>query len=176
MNEKLAELEKVKKILEDAYGSDRFVYKKFKIEGDEKNGYKLTFSCDCYFEPIFSMFTFRDYGVLHFEVDPGYSETDRVIISSGNVEVLEKLTLLKKWPQDAKELGKQLELLGCKLIPKEPETGPIIIDEIETRHVVSRKRWNAYWASKGQTGPTSGWEIPTFAQIMAATENFVDSE
>ncbi len=172
---RLERLMKIKVILDSAFGSWPMVYKPFTIQGSREDEYKLTFSCDTYFEPIFMMFVFQDYGVLKFKIEYAGSETDRVVISDGSVEVLEKLNKIVDW-QKKNDLENILIGLGCKKIPREPETGPIIIDEIEKQYVVSRGRWNAYWASKGQTGPTSAWEMPTYATIMATTASYIDEK
>ena len=113
------------------------------------------------------MFALSDYDVLQLRVECERSETDRVIISDGDVDVLKKLPL-----QDGANELKQF--LSQTLAPKsrQPETGPIIIDEIDRQYFVSRNRWNAYWASKGLTGPDSAWTMPTYATICAATPDF----
>lgn len=165
----LVRLVEIKSILEKAYANCSFIYRRFEITKDAIDGYQLAFSCDSYFDPIFSMFALSDYGVLQLQVECERSETDRVIISDGDVEVLKKLPL-----QDgADELRKFLsETLGYKPKPRQPETGPILINEIDRQYFVSRDRWNAYWASKGLTGPDSAWTMPTYAAICAATPEF----
>ena len=176
MSEKLARLNEIKKILHKAFGNWSYIYRPLKIEVDTENDYKLTFSCDCYFEPIFMMFKLFDYGVVKMKIEYGGSETDRIVISDGNVEILQKLDQIEKWAEntglDNAKLEKHLLSFGCKKIEKVPETGPIIIDELDHQYTISRARWSAYWATKGQTGPANGFEIPTYETIMKVTAEF----
>ena len=176
--ERLARLEEIKNIFQKEFGGWRTIYKPLQIEKIEQNAgaednYQLIFSCDCYFEPIFLMFMLSDYEIVEMKVRAGCREIDHVTISDGNLNILRQLDAATNWAQKS-DLEKLLTSFGCKKIEKEPDTGPILIDEDEHQYLISRARWNAYWASKGLKGPSSGWEIPTYAQIMEATKDFVE--
>lgn len=162
MTEQLCE---IKNILQRAWGNYWTVYKQFEIDNS-----RLTFKCDTYFEPIFSVFVLIDYGVIEATVENAGTETDRVVITSANLDVLRQLGLSAKWP-DAEKLALILEKLGCAKRRRVAETGPVYIVEGDIQHVVPRDMWKAYWATKGKTGPSNGFEIPTYAEIQTASEN-----
>lgn len=92
------------------------------------------------------------------------SEVDRVIITDVNLPLLEKvMSMDPDW--------KNIDSIMAKLnVPKPKEKpilddGTITLEETNGPVLVSGKAWNEYWRLKGKTGPESGWDIPTSADI-----------
>lgn len=74
-------------ILEKLYKQNKFVYSAFAIKDNT-----ITFSADSYYDPVLTLLTLKEFGIMDLSVKNISNETDEITITNCNVDALKMIS------------------------------------------------------------------------------------